>query len=44
VEKQCDSTIKLLRTDGGGEYTSHEFEIFCKDEGIVHEVMAPYTP
>lgn len=44
VEKQCDSTIKLLRIDGGGEYTSREFENFCKDEGIVHEVMAPYTP
>ena len=44
VEKQCDSSIKLLRTDGGGEYTSHEFEDICKNEGIVHEVMAPYTP
>ena len=28
----------------GGEYTSHEFEDFCKNEGIAHEVMAPYTP
>ena len=34
----------MLRTDGGGEYTSLEFENFCKEEGIIHEVMAPYTP
>jgi len=34
----------MLRTDGGGEYTSLEFENFCKEEGIIHEVMAPYIP
>ncbi|KAL2342497.1 hypothetical protein Fmac_003782 [Flemingia macrophylla] len=44
VEKQCGNPIKTLRTDGGGEYTSLEFEKFCKDEGIVHDVIAPYTP
>ena len=33
-----------MRTDGGGEYTSKEFEAFSVNEGIVHEVTAPYTP
>lgn len=28
VEKQSGRFIKILRTDGGGEYNSNEFEIF----------------
>ncbi|GAU46965.1 hypothetical protein TSUD_143070 [Trifolium subterraneum] len=44
VEKQSDKSIKVLRTYGGGEYTSKEFENYCKDQGIIHEVTAPYTP
>ncbi|KAK2421428.1 E3 ubiquitin-protein ligase SPL2 [Trifolium repens] len=41
VEKQSDCSVKKLRTDGGGEYTSLEFAKFCEEEGIVHEVTAP---
>jgi len=44
VEKQSGKSIKVLRFDGGGEYTSKVFEKFCEDNGIVHEVTAPYTP
>jgi len=44
VERQCGEKIKLLRTNGGGEYTSVEFERFCDIEGIVHETTPPYTP
>jgi len=43
VEKQSGKSIKVLRTDGGGEYTSKVFEKFCENNGIVHEVTAPYT-
>ncbi|WJX12170.1 hypothetical protein P8452_02697 [Trifolium repens] len=43
VEKQSDKSLKVLRTDGGGEYTSTEFENYCKEQGIIHEVTAPYT-
>ena len=43
-EKQSDKVIKVLRTDGGGEYNSHEFQVFCDEEGIIHEVTSPYTP
>lgn len=36
--------LKRLITDDGGEYTSMEFARFCNEEGIEHEVIAPYTP
>lgn len=44
MEKEIDKSIKILRTDGGGEYTSKDFEAFCMNQGVVHEVTAPYTP
>ena len=43
-EKESGKCIKIFSTDGGGEFTSKEIEDFCKDQGIVHEVTAPYTP
>jgi hypothetical protein len=43
VEKQSERQIKILRSDGGGEYTSHDFKEFCAANGIQHEVIAPYT-
>jgi len=42
-EKQSDKVIKVLRTDGGDEYNSHEFQVFCDEDGIIHEVTSPYT-
>ena len=44
VEKQSGKMIKVLRTDGGGEYVSKEFKEFCESEGLIHEVTPPYTP
>ncbi|GAU28769.1 hypothetical protein TSUD_357540, partial [Trifolium subterraneum] len=44
VEKQAERSRKLLRSDGGGEYTSHEFRDFCATQGISHEITTPYTP
>ncbi|WJX50083.1 hypothetical protein P8452_36436 [Trifolium repens] len=41
VEKQSGKPIKVLRTDGGGEYTSTEFENYCKEKGIIHEKQLP---
>ena len=40
VENQCDTKIKCLRSDRGGEY---HFPQFCEDMGFIHEVTAPYT-
>ena len=35
---------RVLRTNGGGEYVSTEFNEFCESERIIHEVTPPYTP
>lgn len=44
AEKQSGKFLKILRTDGGGEYVSNDFENFCIKHGIQHEVTPPYTP
>lgn len=44
VEKLDGNTIKMLRTNGGGEYTSVGFAQVRKKEKIEHEVISPYTP
>jgi len=44
MEKQTGKRIKRLRTDGGAEYTSKEFENFLQQEGILKETTAPYSP
>nr|KYP39567.1 Retrovirus-related Pol polyprotein from transposon TNT 1-94 [Cajanus cajan] len=44
VEKQSGKVIKILRSDGGGEYNNGEFASFYKKEGIIHEIVPPYTP
>ncbi|CAA6661431.1 unnamed protein product [Spirodela intermedia] len=40
-----ESGLKLgaLRTDRGGEFTSHEFAEYCAGEGIHREHTAPYS-
>jgi len=44
VKRQAEKSLKILRTDGGGEYKSKDFNKFCEGKGIMHEVTAPYTP
>lgn len=44
VEKQCGKKIKILRTNGDGEYNSVEFQEVCDHWGISQGVIAPYTP
>ena len=44
IENLSDKKIKTLRSDNGGEYTSKEFEAFCKDAGIKRELTTPYNP
>jgi len=36
--------MKILRRNGGGEYTSKEFLSFYEDNDILHEISTPYTP
>jgi transposase InsO family protein len=44
VENQIGKRIKVLRSDNGGEYTSKEFEGFCKEARIKRELIVPYNP
>ena len=44
VEKRTDKTIKCLRTDNGDEFTSLEFEKYCKEKRIVRHKINVYTP
>ncbi|KAG9442378.1 hypothetical protein H6P81_018232 [Aristolochia fimbriata] len=44
VENQLGRTIKILKSDRGGEYTSDLFDEFCKANGIRHQFTLPYTP
>ncbi|GJW77154.1 retrotransposon protein, putative, ty1-copia subclass [Tanacetum coccineum] len=43
VENQLGKTIKLLRSDRGGEYMSQEFLDHLKDHGIITHRTPPYT-
>ncbi|CAL2249531.1 unnamed protein product [Prunus armeniaca] len=44
VEKQSGHYIKALRSDRGKEYTSKEFNKFCEDEGVEHQLTVGYAP
>ncbi|KAM7502462.1 hypothetical protein LguiB_001366 [Lonicera macranthoides] len=44
VEKESNALICCLRTDRGGEFTSNEFNEFCKVNGISRQLTASYTP
>ena len=43
VDNQCGKLVNVLRTNGGGEFNSVDFDEFCIIEGIMHEVRMPYT-
>ena len=43
VENQLGKTIKIVRSDRGGEYDT-SFEEFCSQHGIIHQTTAPYSP
>ncbi|GJR70410.1 retrovirus-related pol polyprotein from transposon TNT 1-94 [Tanacetum coccineum] len=44
VENQLGKTIKVLRSDRGGEYINQEFKDYLKACGIVQQLTPPYTP
>ena len=39
-----DAYIKCLRIDCGGEFTSQDFNDFCKENGIKSQLTSAYTP
>nr|KAJ0201743.1 hypothetical protein LSAT_V11C600304420 [Lactuca sativa] len=44
VENQLDKTIKILRSDIGGEYLSQEFQDHLRSRGIISQLTPPRTP
>ena len=44
VENELGKSIKVLRSDRGGEYLSQEFQDYLKENGILSQWTPPYTP
>lgn len=44
VENGTERSIKILRTDRGGEFCSKAFMFCCDEVGIQRHYTAPYTP
>ena len=44
VEKSTGKSVKVLRTDNGGEFTSAEFEAHLKENGIRHKLTILKNP
>lgn len=43
-EAETGHRIRILRTDGGGEFNSIEFKTYLRENGIQHQITVPYTP
>ncbi len=43
-KKETSKSLKILCTDGRGEYTSSAFNTFLAENGIKRETTNPYTP
>ena len=44
VELETGKRLKVLRTDGGGEYIASAVQEFLKTKGVQHEITTPDTP
>ena len=44
VEKQIEKSIKILRSDQGGEYLSSEFLTYLEENEILSQWTPPRTP
>ncbi|XP_016649728.1 PREDICTED: uncharacterized protein LOC107881140 [Prunus mume] len=44
AENEIEKTIKVIRTDRGGEYNSKAFENFCAIHGVRRQLTTAYTP
>jgi transposase InsO family protein len=43
MENLLNTSIKILRTDCGTEYTKDDFTSFCSNSGIIHQFSCPRT-
>ena len=44
VTGESGERIGVLKTDGGGEYRSHEFAQYLRKHQIAHEMTVPDSP
>ena len=44
AELETGQRLKVLRSDGGGEYTGRELGKYLEEKGIQHEITTPDTP
>ncbi|CAL5403595.1 unnamed protein product [Camellia sinensis] len=44
VENQSGCKMQVLRSDNDKENTSEQFDLFCEEAGIEHQLTTPYTP
>ena len=44
TENQSGKKRRALRTEGGGEFLSNEFIVFCAKNGIHRQLTTPYAP
>ncbi|GJV25710.1 zinc finger, CCHC-type containing protein [Tanacetum coccineum] len=44
VENEVGKKLKSFRTDRGGEFISREFTRYCKENSILRQLTAPYSP
>ena len=44
MENEIGEKLKCLRSENGGEFTSGEFNLFCKNHGIKRQFSATKTP
>jgi len=43
AELQTGACLKILQSDGGGEYTAGEVQQFLEEKGIQHEITTTNT-
>ena len=43
-QNEFDLWIKKIRSDNGSEFKNMQVEEYLEEEGINHELSAPYTP
>ncbi|KAI0511944.1 hypothetical protein KFK09_012578 [Dendrobium nobile] len=44
INTQFNKSIKIFRSDGGGEFINGKFQQLFKQLGILHQYSCPYTP
>ncbi|CAL1680875.1 unnamed protein product [Lasius platythorax] len=44
IETECNTKVKIIRSDNGTEYCNQKLTDYFKEKGIKHQLTVPYTP